>query len=297
MLIETLLNSLVVVALAAAPAPWSLSAAPALAQPRAPGQEAATPDQNQEEIAKLLEKARRTDDLDKKLELLDEALSKSNYGNAFAIQERERVLKEIDERNKRLSVVEGEKEEREGRLARKRQLVEGASQAYAGGDYAGAVAGYKKALEIDPGDEAVVKRLEFAQVELSNQNLYWWIKLALAILSLAAAVGLFFLWWTRRSAALVVTQGPDQGRKLRLEAKETVLGALAMEVDYAFSDSNRRISRRHCTIARIGGGYALIDHSTNGTFVNGEEAPRDEVVPLRRGDQISLAGEVFLRFR
>lgn len=50
-----------------------------------------------------------------------------------------------------------------------------------------------------------------------------------------------------------------------------------------------RVSRRHAQITATADGYFLIDHSTNGTFVNGV---RVSTKVLCDGDEISFAGSV-----
>ena len=53
------------------------------------------------------------------------------------------------------------------------------------------------------------------------------------------------------------------------------------------------VSRRHCAIAPVPGGYLLTDESSNGTLVNGERAPRTHI--LEDGDILRLHDEE-LRF-
>ena len=50
-------------------------------------------------------------------------------------------------------------------------------------------------------------------------------------------------------------------------------------------------------ITRSGSRYFLVDVSTNGTWINGRPAPAGEPILLRRGDLISIADDVVLRFR
>lgn len=64
----------------------------------------------------------------------------------------------------------------------------------------------------------------------------------------------------------------------------------APENDLVLADPSRLLSKRHCTIAVAGGGYALTDTSANGVFVNGspQRVPRDQSVPISPGDVIQL---------
>jgi type VI secretion system FHA domain protein len=58
------------------------------------------------------------------------------------------------------------------------------------------------------------------------------------------------------------------------------------ENDWVLPDSKRYVSSRHCTIDFRGGGYYLIDTSTNGVYVN------DADIPVGRGNpQRLFAGD------
>ncbi len=67
--------------------------------------------------------------------------------------------------------------------------------------------------------------------------------------------------------------------------------------DLIISDSARLVSRFHCTVARSGAGYCLVDSSTNGTFLNGMPATRGQQVPLADGDEITIAEVSRLKFQ
>lgn len=67
--------------------------------------------------------------------------------------------------------------------------------------------------------------------------------------------------------------------------------------DLIISDSARLVSRFHCTVARSGAGYCLVDSSTNGTFLNGNPAARGQQVPLADGDEITIADVSRLKFQ
>ena len=55
-------------------------------------------------------------------------------------------------------------------------------------------------------------------------------------------------------------------------------------------DQTGCISKRHCTITNVDGGYVLTDHSRNGTFLNGGARPvtRDVQIALKSGDLIQI---------
>lgn len=58
--------------------------------------------------------------------------------------------------------------------------------------------------------------------------------------------------------------------------------------DWILPDPEKIISGHHAEITLQGGTYFLTDRSTNGTVVNGREIPRDDPVPLRNGDVVTI---------
>ncbi|MBV9554390.1 MAG: type VI secretion system-associated FHA domain protein TagH [Alphaproteobacteria bacterium] len=60
--------------------------------------------------------------------------------------------------------------------------------------------------------------------------------------------------------------------------------------DWVLPDPERFLSKRHCVLACHSGGWKVIDHSTNGTYVNRERAPigRGHVHPLKDGDRLHM---------
>jgi pSer/pThr/pTyr-binding forkhead associated (FHA) protein len=63
-------------------------------------------------------------------------------------------------------------------------------------------------------------------------------------------------------------------------------------------DEGNRISRRHATLKVMGHGKMfIIDHSSNGTFVNGMRIASDVDFPVRRKDIVSFANEVELNWK
>ena len=64
----------------------------------------------------------------------------------------------------------------------------------------------------------------------------------------------------------------------------------AAKNDWVLQDPERILSSVHCIVHYEGGGYALTDNSTNGTFLNdaNERIPRNTAAPLKNGDHFSL---------
>ena len=82
------------------------------------------------------------------------------------------------------------------------------------------------------------------------------------------------------------------------ETAEITIGSSASSADIVITDDEKKISRRHCTIFRGNGGgsrFYIMDDSTNGTRVGGEDLPRGEMTELFPNDEISLADKAFLR--
>lgn len=62
------------------------------------------------------------------------------------------------------------------------------------------------------------------------------------------------------------------------------------ECEIRINDNSQRISRNHATIQVLPNGKIfIIDHSSNGTFVNGVRISSNVDFPLKRGDDVSFA--------
>jgi type VI secretion system FHA domain protein len=92
---------------------------------------------------------------------------------------------------------------------------------------------------------------------------------------------------------LSVLRCPDDvtPEERRVLGGEYVLGR-GGECDWALPDPDRVISKRHCTVEFLAGGWQVRDLSTNGTFLNGAALPigRDQTQALRDGDRLRLGG-------
>jgi hypothetical protein len=117
---------------------------------------------------------------------------------------------------------------------------------------------------------------------------------ALAVLALGGGL---FVMLRKRSRRLEMVEGPERGRVFKLSKELTTIGALDADTDVVIADPYRKISRKHCQIARSGRHFFLIDRSRNGTFLNGRAIPRDEPVLLRLNDEITLCDDVILIYR
>jgi hypothetical protein len=146
-------------------------------------------------------------------------------------------------------------------------------------------------------DQNVLEPMERLKASL-EADLAWRRKvlyagLGLAVIGLVALV----LFLKKRVPRLEMVEGPERGRVFKLEKDVTTIGAVENESDVVVPDPYRKISRRHCQIARSGRHFFLVDCSRNGTFLNGRAVPKNEPVLLRTNDEITLSDDVILIFR
>lgn len=84
------------------------------------------------------------------------------------------------------------------------------------------------------------------------------------------------------------------GERIHLTKNHFVIGRIK-KCDYSIEDDS--ISKEHCRIFEIGGVYHLTDmNSTNGTFINGDEVPRQMPTILSNGSEIMISKETFVFF-
>ncbi len=117
--------------------------------------------------------------------------------------------------------------------------------------------------------------------------------------------GLLAVWLRRRKQqrypALEMTRGLDTGRIYPLDKDIIRIGAVPQDGgqrnDIVIQDVVHAISRFHCEIARKNGQLYVSDlKSSNGTRLNNEPLQPGRPELLRRGDRITLANDVELRF-
>jgi pSer/pThr/pTyr-binding forkhead associated (FHA) protein len=89
---------------------------------------------------------------------------------------------------------------------------------------------------------------------------------------------------TSGAAVLVVSRGPQAGKRIRLGRSRVQLGRSAA-CDVVLEDST--VSRQHARIDREGGHYVVTDvGSLNGTYVN--RTPVNRAAVLNDGDEIRI---------
>ncbi len=83
------------------------------------------------------------------------------------------------------------------------------------------------------------------------------------------------------------------GENIIINKDNFTIGKDSLNIDFRISD-NSAISRRHATIKKAGAQVVIEDnHSTNGTFVNGEQLTDGQPRSIKSGDVIKLANEEF----
>jgi type VI secretion system FHA domain protein len=96
----------------------------------------------------------------------------------------------------------------------------------------------------------------------------------------------------------IVSQPSDQalqGQKFEFPPEGGTIGR-AQGHTLTLPDNVPIVSTNHATIQRQGAGYVLLDHSTNGTFINGSPTPvpPHQPTPLKESDQLAI-GEYLLK--
>ena len=107
------------------------------------------------------------------------------------------------------------------------------------------------------------------------------------------------------SARLDYCGPPEQRlpRVIRIEPRNGLfsIGKMARgksTCDYAFSDGNNKIDKKHAQIKEQDGRYFISDlNSKYGTYVNRNRIPPQQAIELRDGDIISFSTEVMYEFR
>jgi len=90
---------------------------------------------------------------------------------------------------------------------------------------------------------------------------------------------------------LTVLRSPDAvvAERRQIHGGELTIGR-SNESDWTLADPAKSLSRKHCTLRFLAGGWQIEDRSVNGTFVNYATAPvgQSQVQPLQDGDRLRL---------
>jgi tetratricopeptide (TPR) repeat protein len=154
------------------------------------------------------------------------------------------------------------------------------------------------ALKIDPTNAELNSWKQKIESQIRKERFLFWLKVILLVATVVGVivVGLYLLL-RKRQGMLEFADGDRMGEIFRLDKPAIKIGALTEGNDLVVADPRGKISRYHCEIVREGRRFFIKDGSTNGTWVNEEylEAGRPKV--LRKGDRLTLAGEVTFIFR
>jgi hypothetical protein len=258
--------------------------------------------QDEAKLKDLQRQENETQDLRRKERLLGEIIDLCiTLGRDYASYQArlEAVKQQLAQAQQAREAEEQKARAAQQKIGENRQLQDRALGALAGGDLVAAGRAVEAALKLSPNDPQTL-RLQQRIADMGRQRLIRRVALG-SLVGIAALGALFGLMKSVRKGGRVrqleVVEGPQAGEVFRLDRETTSLGALASEADIVIADPYRKISRRHCDIARNGRHYFLVDCSTNGTYINGAQVPRGEPVLLRKGDTIGLAEDVALRFR
>jgi pSer/pThr/pTyr-binding forkhead associated (FHA) protein len=117
-----------------------------------------------------------------------------------------------------------------------------------------------------------------------------------------AGLILWIVSFFRRGQAYLELAPADGSRGRRYPVDKDVLTVGAVTewqgdpIDIVAPDPEKLISRLHCAIHRKGRDYYVVDHSSNGTLLDGRMIPRRLLIPLKRGSRIQLGSDFTLKF-
>ena len=177
-----------------------------------------------------------------------------------------------------------------------------AQSAFLGGHFAQASTALALAERLSPDNPMVRDLRSRINAASSLRSRLFFLGGGAGLLGLA---GLFALWMRRRGLqrhpVLELTRGLDEGRHYALDKDVIRIGAVAQDGgqknDIVVRDIEHAISRFHCEIARKNGQLYVIDlKSSNGTTLGGKPLIPGQAALLRKGDRITLANSVEMRF-
>ena len=166
----------------------------------------------------------------------------------------------------------------------------------------------------DPRARSLQQAVRTSRAARSATRLWLVAGILLGVLGLVGGIWLLLRWRRRRQAEaefgasappegafVQVVEGVGQGLLVPLQGDIFRIGAADSEQaerrnDLILSDAGALISRYHCEVLRRDRGFVLLDHSLNGTTLNGKPLARGGQQSLRDGDEVVLAGTSKLKF-
>jgi hypothetical protein len=112
---------------------------------------------------------------------------------------------------------------------------------------------------------------------------------------------LFCLRLRKKHGFLQVASGMENGRRYELDQPVVRIGAIAEDGegknDIVLRDLQHMISRFHCEVHSENGKFYLVDcNSSNGTRIDKQQVPPDQLMRLKNGARVELGGAITLLF-
>src|SRR5258708_10017390 len=112
---------------------------------------------------------------------------------------------------------------------------------------------------------------------------------------------LFCLRLRKKHGFLQVVSGIENGRRYDLDQAVIRIGAIAEDGDgkndIVLRDLQHMVSRFHCEVHNDNGKFYLVDcNSSNGTRIDKQQIPPDELMRLKNGARVELGGTITLLF-
>lgn len=166
----------------------------------------------------------------------------------------------------------------------------------------------------DPRARSLQQAVRTSRAARSAARLWLIGGILLGLVVLVGSIWLLLRWRRRRKteadfgaatapegAFVQVVEGVGQGLLVPLQGDIFRIGAADSEQaerrnDLILSDAGALISRYHCEVLKRDRGFVLLDHSLNGTTLNGKALARGGQQSLRDGDEVVLAGTSKLKF-
>ncbi|GGG98994.1 family 16 glycoside hydrolase [Silvibacterium dinghuense] len=289
----------------APPPPASEAEKAILAQQQAATKKDAEDQANKKKVAALMAHALSTNDPQQQLDDYGQVVQIDPY-NAVAVQgykdAQARIQASQQAQEHAANEQVNQQQEAQNRAVQTSESLQKARMAFLNGRISEASSALAVAEKLSPGNPAVHDlRSRLSAAQAVRSRLYFLGGGA----GLVGILGLAALWMRRsrqqRFPHLEVKRGFEVGRSYPIEKDTVRIGAVPQNGTYkndiVLQDIEHTISRFHCEVSRKNGQLYITDlKSANGTLVDGEPLQPGQPRLLRRGNTITLANNVELRF-
>ena len=262
-------------------------------------QELPIDDEQQKEIARLLEKALNTEDAQAQIEIYGRILkldpSNQNAFNGIT-NAKQKLAQERKDREKT-----DQERAHESELAGERAAAtQQADAAIAEGNLDAARTAIETLRKLSPGDNNLSRLESDVQTLLSYRQWTWWGGGGAAAILGGGLAALYIFGKRQTTPFLEVVEGDEPGKQFILSEEVTLIGSVEKFEDLAndivLSDPEGRIAKAHCEIHKKNKKLYLLDlFSANQTIVDDHPAEPEKPVFLRTGSRINLGGAITLR--